>query len=113
MATLKKLSHETLAVLNSPNFILDLEPLHLLPIISEWKRGLKLLLPAFLGTTLLHSVLSTFLRRLASRVDRSWLGRINRYMMPRNPSREPNSRDSAQYNTYITLTFKCQVGKNG
>lgn len=93
--------------------ILDLEALHLLPIINEGEGDLKTLLSAFLGATLSHSVLSSFFTRLTSRVERTWLGRINRYMMPRKPSREPNSRDSAsQKHVPLVLTRRITSEKD-
>lgn len=74
-------------------FILDLEALHLLPITKEWNtRRPKTLLPAFLGNRLPWFRLSTFSSG-ASLAAWSASG-SSRHMMPRNQSREPNSRDS-------------------
>lgn len=93
------------------NRILDLEALHLLPIINKSNGWIsRASIPTFLAITLSHSSAPTSSWRANSRFVRNWLSRIRRNMMPRYPSREPNSRDSAEFTVENKTSLPWQEG---
>ena len=78
--------------ITSVSFILGLEALHLL----LFARDMDTSLPAPLRAAFSGAFFSMVSSRTSARVDRGVAGWGNRHMMPRNQSREPNSRDSAR-----------------